>query len=124
MLNRTTKRALTVIGAFTGLAGTAVLGASPALADSDVVAFAHGGIHATPALAGRVISAVDSGHHYTGQCWTTGDLVTDHGISNPNGSGSRSPAAPPATFRSVPQRCTCPWRGARGSMKLGGRVAR
>lgn len=84
MPNRTTKRALTIVGALTALAGTAVLVASPALADSDVVAFAHGGIHATPALAGRVIGAVDPGHHYTGQCWTNGDLVKDHGISNPN----------------------------------------
>lgn len=53
---------MTIVGALTALAGTAVLGASPALVDSDVVAFAHGGIHPTPALAGRVIGAVDPGH--------------------------------------------------------------
>jgi hypothetical protein len=98
MPHRTTKHALTIVGALTALAGTAVLGASPALADSDVVAFAHGGIHPTPALAGRVIGAVDPGHHYTGQCWTKGDLVQDHGIPTPTGSGSSSSAAPPGMF--------------------------
>lgn len=78
------RRALIVFGVFTALAGTAVLGASPALADTDVVAFARGPVHATPGLSGRVLGDVSSGRHYTGQCWTTGDLVKDHGIANHN----------------------------------------
>jgi hypothetical protein len=41
MPHRTTTRALTIVGALTALAGTAVLGASPARADTDVVPFAH-----------------------------------------------------------------------------------
>jgi hypothetical protein len=84
MPNRSTKRALTIVGAFTALAGTAMLSASPALADTNVAPFAHSRIHATPALGGRVVGSVDPGHHYTAQCWTKGDLVNDHGISNPN----------------------------------------
>jgi hypothetical protein len=84
MSNRAAVRALTVFGVSATLAGTAVLGASPALADTDVVSFDSGAIHATPALGGRVVGSVIPGHHYTGQCWTTGDLVNDHGTSNRN----------------------------------------
>jgi hypothetical protein len=84
MPHRTTTRAFTIVGALTALAGTAVLGASPARADTDVVPFAHARIHAAPALGGRVVGSVDPGHHFIGQCWTNGDLVKDRGISNPN----------------------------------------
>ena len=84
MPNRTTKGALTIAGVLTALTGAVVLAASPALADTDVIAFAHSGIHAVPALGGRVVGSVNSGQHYTGQCWIKGDLVNDHGISNPN----------------------------------------
>jgi hypothetical protein len=84
MPNRTINRALTIAGALAALTGAVVLAASPALADTDVTPFAHGRIHATPALGGRVVGSVDPSQHYTGQCWTKGDLVKDHGISNPN----------------------------------------
>ncbi|MGH3570505.1 MAG: hypothetical protein ACRDUW_01540 [Pseudonocardiaceae bacterium] len=84
MSHRTAVRALTVFGVFATLAGIIVLGASPALADTDVVSFDSGAIHATPALGGRVVGHVIPGQHYTGQCWTTGDLVNDHGMSNRN----------------------------------------
>jgi hypothetical protein len=84
MPHRVTMRALTVAGAFTALTATAVLGSSPALADTDVIAFARGAIHATPALGSGVLGHVVPGQHYTGQCWTNGDLVNDHGIANHN----------------------------------------
>ncbi|MGH3843239.1 MAG: hypothetical protein ACRDS0_17605 [Pseudonocardiaceae bacterium] len=82
MSHRTVGRALTVFGAFTTLVGTAVGGASPAVADTDVVSFEGGAIHATPAVGGRVVGHLIPGHHYTGHCWTTGDLVNDHGMAN------------------------------------------
>lgn len=66
MPHRTTTRAFTIVGALTALAGTAVLGASPARADTDVVPFAHARIHAAPALGGRVVGSVDPGHHFIG----------------------------------------------------------
>ncbi|MCX3061206.1 SH3 domain-containing protein [Streptomyces beihaiensis] len=80
-----TKRALALCGASAALLSASVLGAAPALADTMVVAWAHGNVHADgPAVSERVVSYVNPGYSYTAQCWLEGDLVTDLGITNRN----------------------------------------
>lgn len=78
------RRALVLSGASAALAGAAMLGASPAMADTAVVAWTHGDVHAGPALGERVVSFVNAGFSYTAECWLEGDLVNDQGISNRN----------------------------------------
>ncbi len=71
-------------GATAALLGAALLGASPAMADTAVTAWTHGDVHAGPAQGERVVSFVNNGFSYNAECWEEGDLVTDHGITNRN----------------------------------------
>ncbi|MZD06374.1 SH3 domain-containing protein [Streptomyces sp. SID5785] len=84
MARATTRRALALGGASAALLSATLLGASPALADTAVTAWAHGNVHAGPAKGERVVSYVNAGYSYNAQCWLEGDLVNDHGISNRN----------------------------------------
>ncbi|RII09411.1 hypothetical protein DSC45_31535 [Streptomyces sp. YIM 130001] len=84
MLGRNTKRTLALTGASAALLGAALMSSAPATADTAVVAWTHGKVHAGPALGERVVSHVNNGYSYNGQCWLEGDLVNDKGISNRN----------------------------------------
>ncbi|NEB76492.1 SH3 domain-containing protein [Streptomyces sp. SID14478] len=84
MASMTTRRALALGGASAALLSATLLGAAPALADTAVVAWTHGDVHAGPARGERVVSFVNPNYSYTGECWLEGDLVNDHGISNRN----------------------------------------
>lgn len=78
------KRAAVIGGAGAALIGAAVMGAAPAMASTNVTAWAHGDVHAGPANGERVVSYVNANFSYNAECWQEGDLVNDHGISNRN----------------------------------------
>ncbi|MGW3497343.1 SH3 domain-containing protein [Streptomyces sp. NPDC001020] len=84
MFGTKTKRALALGGASAALVGTGMLAATPALASTMVVAWKHANVYAGPARGERVVSFVNNGFSYDGECWLEGDLVNDGGISNRN----------------------------------------
>jgi hypothetical protein len=47
-----------------------------------VIAYQHANVRNTPHLSGQVVSYVEDGESYRATCWTTGDQVTDNGITN------------------------------------------
>jgi hypothetical protein len=47
-----------------------------------VVAYQRANVRNTPHLSGKVVSYVVAGESYSATCWTTGDKITDNGITN------------------------------------------
>lgn len=84
MLKNRIRHAAVLGGATAALLGAAVMGAAPALADTPVTAWAHGEVHAGPAMGERVVSVVNANYSYNAECWVEGDLVNAQGISNRN----------------------------------------
>lgn len=75
MVRCTAMRALRAVTACAAVAALTLAGASPAMADTKVVAWTHGDVKAKPANKERRVSHVSPGFAYHGICWTYGEPV-------------------------------------------------